>query len=585
MKKSLSDYRRLFCRLLFISLLIGCAGQTNAQFRWGTRTGLQISTLHSNKVNDFVNSKLSFLVPGFYFEHSVSERLKLSIDIQYTNKGFISNGFINNEAKSIRHPLQYLSFPIAIEYSFNKTLSVFAGPEISRLLSSHFIVNNETVSNDFFKMPWDFGIKGGVSLQLSPDYRLAVSYIHGLRNTINPELTGGIGNVIPSDLKMTNRSFQLSLSTAFSIPQNQRNSFASFSLRQGIVNSNIVGTGVYNLTNGEESESAPVLGYEAGLEAKIGIQKYFFINTGLLYSQIGGKFPDDQRIRMDILSVPVLFGVSPILEKEITLSIEGGVILNTAIKTNNPYEEDFSYAIKHNNSASFMYGFELEAPIKEKMSFFFSYRNALYPSRFLEWEDGELEFNRESFTVGLRLKTNERKKVDRETAFDNRSSIGFKGGFSFNVLQYKNQTASTASGSELKLGGLAGMYFKIRLGQRVAFIPEIQYSATPFFKSFDNPLMVSFALDKKSSIEGGVRWSIIGSQEVEVNDDYIIQTGRPVDFGWDLGLKYAINSKVSIGTRYHHGLADIISWYDSQGLHLDGNGFNRNVQIAAYYSF
>lgn len=570
--------------LLIISLIIGCATQANAQFSWGTRTGLQVSTLHFNKNDDFVNRKSSYLIPGFYFEQVVGKQTKLSLDLQFSNKGYTSVASTEG-----RYNLQYFSFPLLVSYKLNDVISIYAGPDISLQVGSHSIVNHEIIPNDLFKQPLDFGIRGGLAFQISSNYSLMLTYIHGLSNTINPDLLTGRRPVFASDDKITNRSLQVSLSTAFSIPKNQKNSSVSFSLRQGVLNSSIYVLGDNGLTN--ETESGKIIGYEAGLEAKIGIQKYFFINTGLIYNQKGGKFIDDKAVRINYLSVPILFGISPILEKEITFSVEGGLSLNKQINSDNPYEAITPNITSYTNTASFLYGFELEAPIKNRTSLFLSYRNIVDQSRFLAGEDNngnqyyDFNFKSESFSIGLRLKAGNRKIMDRETPFENHSSIGLKGGISVNTLQYKNQPASYNSRSSAAFGWLAGMYFKIRLGQRFAFIPEIQYTTTQFFNSFDNPLMLSYALNKKYEVETGLKWSINQSKNIDEFDGYVVYTSKPVDLGLNFGIKHKINRKISVGVRYHHGLVDMISWYDSQGYRLSTSGYNRNLQLAAYYSF
>jgi len=312
-----------------------------AQFSWGVRTGVQYSTISFNKDRYGSTPRLAYLTPGLYFEQQLNSSTMLSADIQYTNKGLLRGSLTQD-----RYTLQYLSVPILFHYKPTNDFSFFVGPEFGLRLGGSFVIDGERISDsDLFTKHYDIGASGGITLQISPEYKLMFRYTHGLVNILDENyqvfdnVSGIYKNARDIGYKFTNRSFQLSFSSAFVIPKSEGKKSVSFGLRQGVSFSTVYGSGVDDISGHKGSISNTRIGYESGIDVRVAIQKYFFFSTGVSYLQRGGQIENDQVLKINYVSLPLIFGISPILTNDFALSIEGGLGINKQLKFQNPYTD------------------------------------------------------------------------------------------------------------------------------------------------------------------------------------------------------------------------------------------------------
>jgi hypothetical protein len=546
------------------------------------RFGLQGSNLHFNKEPDAFSKKVTYLIPGFYFEQELSEKTAISLDIQYASKGFYAN--------QLRYTLPYITSPLLFHYKPSSNFSLFAGPEIGLKLLTSYVENDERIKEEsIFTKRLDLGISGGFSYQLTKGYSLMLRYTHGLSNVLGKDIVLLDANDKEiEEAKFTNRTLQLSLSSQVSISHEEKKTKMYYGIRQGITAFTIYGSGV-EVVGGNNAVLKKRIGFETGLELRFIFQKYFFLTTGLNFQQKGGQINGDNPVELNYFSIPVIIGVSPIKTDFFTLSLEGGIGFERQVKSQNPYYfPNNPDATEHIDAASYMHGFEISTDAIKRLTLFLSYRK-WSDARFLELDtrNNELLTKGETFSAGIRFRPEKKiqsKSEDSDVAvYDNVSAIGLKGGFNINRAVYENQPAYFDNNSSLELGAHVGIYFKIRLSKRFAFTPELQYTKKQsHLTAIENPFILSYAFKNRFTFETGPQWGLILNSNLKIlpaYDEYVTIT----DLGMNAGLRYRISQKVSITARYYHGLKDIYGWIGKDGVSIPVNGYNRNLQISTYY--
>jgi hypothetical protein len=386
-----------------------------AQIKWGVQTGFQYSTLYSGFQGNLFEKygrlnpwKGSILMPGFYIAVPLSARVSVSGTLQYSSKGYLWLG--DKYSKSYSYRLPYLAVPILFHYKTQR-LSFFAGPEFAYKFISSYTSGSVRLTDETVHIaPFDLGATGGVGFQITSAHSIMLRYTWGLLNVIGKDTEmegdlGNYGNARDLGFMFNNHALGVVLASEFSYADAaEKKRSISFGLRQGFYSSTLFGEGVDHVTAGNE----PIRrrsGYEAGLEIRVGIKKYFFFGTGLSYLQKGGQLREDEPVKVDYLSVPLIVGVSPLVNKHLTFSFYGGVGLHKVVNLENPYRSLFQSDsdIEYEFGSTLFYGLECDVSVSENLSIFLNYKNFWDNSAIFDLEN--LSFSARGFglSTGLRL--------------------------------------------------------------------------------------------------------------------------------------------------------------------------------------
>lgn len=589
-------------RLLAIVLLLLSFNLCHAQFQWGIRTGFQMSSFNdpSPVGDDGLNWRPKYLVPSLYFQWELNKVFSLSTELSYTSKGRRARA-IYFEGRNYVGPtfdgeivLPYITVPVLLHYQLEK-FSFFAGGEFAYKLRSASKAGQSRQENKIFTHPIDIGIAGGVGYKLSDDHTIALRYTHGLVNVTGKEATiGGFGGYPPTSLRdvgvaAMNRTFQLSLSTAFRYASTkERKRKVNFDFRQGI--------GQYSLfiINDDgisyfENEKEPT--YEAAVEMNVQIKKYFQFNTGINYQTKTSETP--QTATFKYLSVPLLFGVSPIATNDFRLSVQGGLGVNFMVSEKNGYQPFFGPSDEsHNITTSFIYGVEGQIPLSKKLSLLLVYRNSWDNDGPIRMDFHDYKFRGYSVSAGVRYHLNretedETPSAQKEIAEGSASRFGVKTGLNFHWLTADTKPAYLVINEKSAMPFWhAGVFYNIRLGNTLSLVPEITYtkraSALP---SVDLPVTLSKRIGKKLSLEAGPQMVFyFNKPELASSGPYKLYVSKLTDFGATAGARYAISPNVEISARYFHGLTDTAGLLTDNGEPLSFAAFNRTVMFSSYFT-
>jgi hypothetical protein len=350
------------------------------------------------------------LVPGLHFNYRFNGDLSLSAGLQFANKGYRWPGDQPANNSSYIYHLPYITLPLLVHLHIDRW-SFFVGPEVGyKFLSSFDIGDTRTLDEEIFVNPVDLGISGGVGYEIVPGYRLSARYTSGFTNVVgkNTDVShplGSYGNARDEGFVYQNRSIQLFLETSFRYAdQKEKKRRFAFDVRQGISSYTLFDTGV-EMLNPERNPIKRRVGYETGIEMRISIKKYFLFGTGINYLQQGGQLPREEPLRVNYLSVPIMIGISPIVAKDFSFSVQGGLAIHHQVMLENPYRKYFTsdYDREGDFSSSLFYGFEAAGRITDKFSVFMNYRNHWGNASILEFDGLHISSKGYSISAGLRL--------------------------------------------------------------------------------------------------------------------------------------------------------------------------------------
>lgn len=167
--------------LLFFHLI-----SAKSQFLYlGVKGALNISNLNYNN-NTNTNSKMGINV-GFLAHIHASEKWALQPEVMYSTEGastiIIPQGTVVTK-------LNYLHFPVLLQYSFTKGLRLQGGPQLSFLLRSATKTRNLVVNNNLYSSP-SLSIPLGVSFVSHSGMGIDARYVFGLSN-INNNINGPV---------------------------------------------------------------------------------------------------------------------------------------------------------------------------------------------------------------------------------------------------------------------------------------------------------------------------------------------------------------------------------------------------------
>jgi len=132
---------------------------------------------------------------GIFYQHRFSDLIAIRVQGSYMGLGYKSQGSFGSDVS-----IDYLTFPVSIQYSANKHLSFGAGPYLSFTLGGTKI-NNEDITKTYHKN--DFGFFMGGEHDLYKNFALGVKYFIGTKNIWLNDQNG--------TLKYTNRALQFTL--------------------------------------------------------------------------------------------------------------------------------------------------------------------------------------------------------------------------------------------------------------------------------------------------------------------------------------------------------------------------------------
>jgi hypothetical protein len=134
---------------------------------------------------------------GLFYQLGFSETLSLRANAKFMGMGYKAP---NHTIEDLE--IDYLTFPVALQYAANKHFTVNAGPYLSFTLGGTRI-NNEIITKTYHRN--DFGFFVGTEHDVYRNFALAVNYYIGTKNIWLAD------HVSWYSIKYTNRALQFTL--------------------------------------------------------------------------------------------------------------------------------------------------------------------------------------------------------------------------------------------------------------------------------------------------------------------------------------------------------------------------------------
>lgn len=148
-----------------------------AQTEFGIKAGLNISDIvMTNYINPDVEADLTLkagLHAGFFVTGTVNERIGMSGELLYSNKGV--------KAISNIH-LHYITVPMLVEYRLSRTIHAQIGPELGYMVSATSKYGN---ASNTYDNKVDLGLDAGFRFD-SPRITFGVRYCVGMFSVREP---------------------------------------------------------------------------------------------------------------------------------------------------------------------------------------------------------------------------------------------------------------------------------------------------------------------------------------------------------------------------------------------------------------
>lgn len=205
------------CLLLSLSCLASCAFAQKSFF--GLDAGINVANQRILSYYEFANGTSNHSVAfqfnalrptfGFFFQREFSSALAIRLSGQYMGLGYNYKGSFGADLN-----INYLTFPITLNYAVNKHLSFVGGPYMSFTLGGTK-VNDQDITNTYHKN--DFGFSLGMEHDIYKNLSLGINYFIGTKNIIlQDKTTDSFGDTY--SVKNTNRALQLTLIYKFKKP-------------------------------------------------------------------------------------------------------------------------------------------------------------------------------------------------------------------------------------------------------------------------------------------------------------------------------------------------------------------------------
>jgi hypothetical protein len=161
-------------------------------------------------------------------------------------------------------------------------------------------------------------------------------------------------------------------------------------------------------------------------------------------------------------------------------------------------------------------------------------------------------------------------------------SFGLKGGLNLSSTLYRDLPVGFKNEREYNVGGHLGLFFRFKLSDRLSLNPEAQFISKRLnLRVIQVPLILSYSIRDRINIEAGPHFEFLlnsSSKRINLFDEAI---SVPSDYGFNVGLRIKFSERLSLSTRYNHGMRDILTWYEN-GIPLSTSGYDRNIQISTY---
>ncbi len=184
---------------LALVILAGISFATaNAQFQFGAKGGLNVTSLGGSDINDNWKSLVSFNL-GVYARLPLVDRLSIQPELMYSGQG----SKYNNPDYTRR--LNYLNIPILLKYAAGNGFSIETGPQLGFLLAAHDKADGNSFTRKAYFNTADFAWAVGVAYRI-PETKVGIDarYNFGIANVENRSQTGLTGS-------MRNNAFQFGL--------------------------------------------------------------------------------------------------------------------------------------------------------------------------------------------------------------------------------------------------------------------------------------------------------------------------------------------------------------------------------------
>jgi opacity protein-like surface antigen len=183
--------------------------QAYSQFNVGVKAG--VNYVNVAVPDGFSDNEYRFGYHfGGYARFSFNERISLTGELLYSNKGYKFNEDIANGSGSLH--LNYINLPILFGFKPVNKLTILAGPEFGYRLSAKSKFDSQTVDvSDIWDNKFDFGIAGGINYAITDKIGVELRYVHGLTSIMKDAyLRDDMNNPIGGNLDLLNRAFQIS---------------------------------------------------------------------------------------------------------------------------------------------------------------------------------------------------------------------------------------------------------------------------------------------------------------------------------------------------------------------------------------
>ena len=177
-------------KTLLITMMC-CIGSLCAQAQWsfGVKAGATYSTMGdplSKTVDIEANHRLG-PVAGLMAALKLNDDFSLQGEIDYARRGFKTDLYVDmaNSKRDWNFSFHYIDLPILLQYRlFGKPLYLELGPKLGYLIDSSSNIEDydEDVSFNYDTNKMDFGLVGGIGVDISDHISGDIRYYHGLTN-------------------------------------------------------------------------------------------------------------------------------------------------------------------------------------------------------------------------------------------------------------------------------------------------------------------------------------------------------------------------------------------------------------------
>jgi hypothetical protein len=206
--------------LLFLTV-ITVAGWAQNKAAFGVRAGLSSAGMRGDAVNNLDNllnftngmvtthNRTGFFAGGFA-SIPLSNAISVEPALYYSQKGYELRGelgikgteFLGARAKA-QLQSDYIDMPVILKANLGGGFQVFAGPQVSYLMSSNLktsagilgfnLLNNTTDATSQFNR-WDMGLTAGLGYQFKNGMNLMAAYDYGLSKVDANKNVNGYNN-------------------------------------------------------------------------------------------------------------------------------------------------------------------------------------------------------------------------------------------------------------------------------------------------------------------------------------------------------------------------------------------------------